>query len=334
MEPLPNYETGSQAKNHTNGSGLSIGFGIAPPDNIKYHFSGHETFPFRYAWLPKGILNLQKDQRLFSSKDAIVTLGVGKNMVRSIQHWCDTLGLIESVPGERGAYQVTEIGGKLFGEDGWDIYMENPGTLWLLHWQLASRWDRASTWFLAFTRWNTDEFTRDQLCSWLLRVKENESPSSRGTKASIKRDVDTFIRTYVPSKVTRTRPLEDTFDCPLVELGLISEAGRDTFDFVRGPKPSLPDEIFTYALVDFWRNRALASKTLTFETLMHAQGSPGRAFKLSENALVERLERLPEWTHMTFGDTAGQRQVYLQADTVINPLDILAKYYATTEPAK
>ena len=67
----------------------------SPPDKIKpsfsghetFSFSGHETFPFRYTWLKKGVDAVSDDPSVFSSDRATITLGVGKNMVRSIRHW-------------------------------------------------------------------------------------------------------------------------------------------------------------------------------------------------------------------------------------------------------
>ena len=57
-----------------------------------YTFSGHETFPFRYPWLKKGFDAVREDVSVFGRDDAITTLGVGKNMVRSIRHWCLAAG--------------------------------------------------------------------------------------------------------------------------------------------------------------------------------------------------------------------------------------------------
>ena len=54
------------------------------PDKIKPSFSGHETFPFRYTWLKKGVDAVRDDPSVFTSDRATITLGVGKNMVRSI----------------------------------------------------------------------------------------------------------------------------------------------------------------------------------------------------------------------------------------------------------
>ena len=298
--------------------------GTESPEHLS--FSGHQTFPFRYTWLPKGVHYIQQYPDLFARDDAMVILGVGKNMVDSIRHWCETLRLIEVT--ERGRQTVpTQLGQQLLGSAGWDPYMEDPATLWLLHWILVSRRDRASTWYLAFTRFSADIFRSVDLRNWLLRLV-TANRSGRVTEESMRRDVEVFLRTYCPATANRDLPFEDTFDCPLVELGLIQRLELDYYRFARGPKPTLPDAIFIYALLDYWRRVASAQQTMTFETILRGPGSPGAAFKLSENALVERLEGLPDWSRLEYDDTAGLRVVLrrdLQAE--MDRFSILGHYY-------
>lgn len=258
-------------------------------------------------------------------------LGVGKNMVSSIRHWCLTLGMIE-VEARSGIVHTTELGDCLFAPEGWDPYLEDVGTLWLLHWLLVRRAERASTWHLAFTRWNATSFTRDQLVSWLLEVSR-DSPVTRATPASLRRDVDVFVRTYTSSRPTRDLSLEDAFDSPLVELGLIEEVEPRLFLFARGSRPSLPTEIFAFALLDHWQQRFPQQRTLSFEAIQAGPGSPGSAFKLSENALAERLETLPSWTGLNYDETAGTRVVIrTESDGTKEqsaPMAALRRYYGT-----
>lgn len=290
-------------------------------------FSGHQTFPLRFPWLPKAVQRLLDYSDLFTSTDAMVILGVGKNMVDSIRHWSQVLGVVER---DDGRYVVTSLGQRLFKADGWDPYLEDPGTLWLLHWQLVSKLEKASTWYLAFTQWNREGFSRDELVAWLVRQAESQ-PGTRATQGSIKRDVDVFIRTYVQSASIATRPPEETFDSPLVELGLIREVGRDVYEFVKGPRSTLPDEILAFSLMSHWTSAAPQQQTLSLENLLHGRGSPGAAFKLSENVLVERLERLPTWTKMRFDDTAGMRQLLRQSGERFEPMTALEHYYDVSE---
>ena len=296
--------------------------------DIPLSFSGHESFSLRYAWLPKVIQALHQHPNLFERDDDLVILGVGKNMVRSMRHWCIAMQLIE-LP-QRGALDApTQLGKSLFAEDGWDPYLEDPGTLWLLHWLLASRPEKASTWFLTFSQFTPDSgegFTRTELVEWLNR-KLSDRPTVRATINSLKRDVDVFIRTYVPSPVKATHPPEDSFDSPLAELGILKEVKRDTFTFDEGSKAALPDLIFLYALLEYWNNMMSHQETLSFDQIAHGLGSPGAVFKLRENKLAERLERLPSWSGITFDETAGMRQL-LRTGELLEPLSILKSHYA------
>src|SRR5215475_2154443 len=61
---------------------------------IEYRISGHESFPCRYTWLPKAVRGLDVDSKLFADEEkAMVDLGVGKNMVRSIRFWSLATGM-------------------------------------------------------------------------------------------------------------------------------------------------------------------------------------------------------------------------------------------------
>ena len=303
---------------------------------LRYSFSGHQTFPFRYAWLPKGVSAARSDPEVFSRPDALVRLGVGKNMVASIRFWCDALGLLEV---RRRTCSLTPLGELLFGSgpihddrnpapdstlSGADPYLEDPGTLWLLHWQLASRPYPASTWFLAFTRWSESVFTREELARWLSRCA-SESLSSRCSFNSIRRDVDVFLSTYTLAQRGQRHQFEDGFDCPLAELGLIRRFDRGHYTFERGARPSLPDEILAYALADFWQDRAADQETLPVERVLFGPGSPGAAFKLGDRDMASILERLPDESGFRYDETAGQRMIF--RDRHHNPLEFISKYY-------
>ena len=94
--------------------------------NIKYTFSDHESFPCKSLWLKKGY-DFVNHERNFNAPDAVIDLGVGKNMVSSIRFWLKSFGLYD------GEY-LSELAYYLFDEvAGRDKYMEDLATLWLLH---------------------------------------------------------------------------------------------------------------------------------------------------------------------------------------------------------
>ena len=305
-------------------------------DKINASFSGHETFPFRYTWLKKGVDavdGVRGKPVIFTDDSATITLGVGKNMVRSIHHWCQVAGLIEFRGvdlNNRRRFAPTDFGDKIFADGGFDPYLEDAATLWLIHWQLTTNVSRLTTWYWAFSIFGRNEFGRDtfiaELINWVERNTRN-----RISENSIKRDIDCFLRTYVPSRLTKTTLMEDTFDCPLVELNLISDSSdSNAYRFHRGPKLSLPIEIFAAALSDFWDAHFSGNNTLTLANIAYSEGSPGRTFLLDEDTLVEYLEGLDNLTAgaMRYDETAGLKQVYREKK--MTPMELINRYYESS----
>lgn len=299
----------------------------------QHSFSGHDTFPFRYAWLKKGVDAVSSDPGVFAREDAITILGVGKNMVRSIRHWCLAAGLVEEAPDSRGsALRVTTLGEKLFGDGGFDPYLEDPATLWLLHWQIASNRSRATTWFWAFSHFHEPEFSREALLQALLRWVPLLSGKAVA-EISVRRDVDCFFRTYLRARNWRGKVIEESLDCPLVELALIrSSPDGHTFSFARGEKDTLPDGLLFYATLQFWESFATDGNVLSLYDVCRQPGSPGQLFKLDDDSIAARYERFEEATQgaVVYDETAGLKQLYRRRN--ITPFRLLARTYGAAEP--
>lgn len=301
-------------------------------ESTYFSFSGHETFPFRYGWLKKGVDRVSNDPAFFSKERALIDLGVGKNMVRSIRHWCLAARLIEEcsgASGNRSQLVPTRVGRSVFFDDGFDPYLEDPATLWLIHWLVASNEKMATTWHWAFSHWSSTEFTKDNLISGIRSRLENHGhkPISDDT---LKRDVDCFVRVYARSQQSKSLIVEDSLDCPLVDLRLMTElSDNKTYQFQRGPQASLPDEVFVLALIEYWQSSAPSVDTMAFGNIAFAPGSPGRIFKLDEDSLTSRLERIESASGgaLAYDETAGLKQVYRRPGRQVDQLKLLSSYY-------
>lgn len=83
----------------------------------KYVFSGHESFSCKQLWLKKGYDFLVHGNN-FNAPDAVIELGVGKNMVSSIRYWLRAFMLTSND-------QLTPIADYIFNdENGVDPYVE------------------------------------------------------------------------------------------------------------------------------------------------------------------------------------------------------------------
>jgi hypothetical protein len=56
-------------------------------------FSGHETFICKQFWLKKGYDHITENKS-FQDDSAVVSLGVGRNMVASINYWLRAFNVI------------------------------------------------------------------------------------------------------------------------------------------------------------------------------------------------------------------------------------------------
>ena len=297
--------------------------------SIRPTFSGHDTFPFRYTWLKKAVDAVKQDPGIFSREDALVELGVGKNMVNSIRHWAGLTDVVTDLKNSKTKsrqFQLTHFGQKLLSDRGWDPYLEDIATLWLIHWKICTQPEKATTWYFAFSRFPHVEFTKDQLLHDLLLFADTNN-YNKSTNI-IERDIDCFIRTYVPSRNTRNGILEDTLDCPLTELGLIQDFDqKGLYVFSRGPQLELPDHVFAFSLTEHWNQLHGDKGSLSFEEIAYGEGSPGLVFKLDEDSLAYRLGSLEKLSNGTFryDETSSLRQVY--RSHAIDANDFLKMYY-------
>lgn len=297
----------------------------------RFKFSGHQTFAFRYGWIEKGICGLLEHGDLFSRSDALVLLGVGKNMVSSIRHWCELTQLIEEDKdsGKRGgaALRVSDIGRRLLDKDGWDPFLEDDASLWLIHWLLVTNPSIVTTWQIAFSFMQRPDFSRIELLDYMgIYAERNGVKVNEG---SLSRDIDCFLRTYATSQAKNNREvMEDGFDCPLQELGLLQSSPDDElYRFSIGMKPTLPSAIFGYALLQYFDTARQGMNTMSVQECLYGAGSPGQAFKLDENALIAYIEEVGSLSKgkIAMDETAGLKQIYRRKE--MDPVKLLGQYY-------
>ena len=281
------------------------------------HFSGHETFPLRQMWLKKAFDQAvdggQVPKSTFTDEKAIASFGVGKNMVSSIRHWAMACDVLRESSGNPLFFYISPIASEILRDGGLDPYAENPTTAWYAHWWLAGRGNRATTWRWLFNNVTAPTFTRHELEAPLEDFARKLDPKRKLSTSTLSRDLETCLRSYAP-RFAGGSP-EDFAEPLLGELGLLQEVHKGQYAFRRGPKVTLHDGLFAYALLDYWDSTARDLSSMAFETIAYAEGSPGRVFKLDEDSVADRLMGLSDLTEgfLAWTDTAGLRQLHKKA---------------------
>lgn len=293
----------------------------------RYRFSGHQTFVARNGWLEKGVNLILNNPHGFLDSDAVVQLGVGKNMVESIKYWCQQTGLIEDSD-VAGTMRLTDLGRFLFGDGkkaGVDPYLEDDASLWLLHYHIVTS-AAQSTWSVVLNHYNKPEFTKPELESFVSRYISDRKVTV--SDRTVERDVECFLHFYAG---TRSKVFEENVDAPFLVLGLIqptSSSGLWRMNI--GRKHNLPDAVVGFAVLHFMLKTDDFAPSLS--SLLFDPFSPGQVFKLDQHAFVEALLRIEHNLKgiLRHHETAGMETVLYNGtrESVLNDaMAFLNQYY-------
>ena len=186
-------------------------------------FRAHDTFAIRKGWLNKGLRNIEKAPDVFISKDnnPMDVLGIGANMVKSLRYWLQATGLtVEPNSGKR-TQSLTTIGEIIYNND---PYFEETGSLWLVHYGLATNFEDATSWYLFFNEFQMQEFSEDDFYKSLRKFITMQDGETMPSSRAISDDFKCIINTYYSGKRNSGDDIdpENNIECPLTELGLIS----------------------------------------------------------------------------------------------------------------
>ena len=268
-----------------------------------------------------------QEGKSFSADDAVVGLGVGKNMVRSIKYWLKAFGVIQLDDDV-----LTEEGERIFTREDGDPYLESIGTIWLLHYLLVKT-GHASLYSLVFNDFRRlrPEFKADQLDSYVARYcSENELSSYN--QNTVGRDIRVLLNNYLPPSINKKSDIEDSFAGLLFELRLIEI--KTKLDVIRekkvsyyaiepGHRDSLPNQILLYTVLDYLGG----DRTVTFQDLYNGHNSPGSIFALSQEGLYQKIQEIvKDDPRISYSETAGNRILQFPA-SFDTKSEILDAYY-------
>lgn len=290
---------------------------LVSSETIKYTFSGHDSFQCRQLWLKKGFDFVQKGQS-FNNEDAVVKLGVGKNMVSAIRYWLKAFNIIDNKD------KPTEFGIKLLDtEDGYDPFLEDDASLWLLHYQLIKT-GLASTYSIIFNEFRKEKllFNKDTYVNYLKRRKETES-SLAFNENTVADDFVVFVKMYQGSATSKD--VEDSFSGILSEIELLKTIGNgkeEQYQIENSEREKLPEAILLFSIID----NAIYGNSISLNSLEYDSNSPGSIFALNRTGLTNKISDIADNNNdITFTDHAGIKE--LQFKNKPNAYSVLDTYY-------
>lgn len=287
-------------------------------------FRGHETFFIRKGWLYKGMNNVVKEPGVFqgTAGNPMDVLGLGANMVKSLRYWLIASGLTSEPKSGKRNQELTELG-KIIYEN--DLYMEEIGSLWLVHYMLAANEDDATSWYLFFNEFNKTEFDVDDFRSCIMKYVRMQGDASMPSDRVIDDDFTCVMNTYVPRirlNPAKVHP-ENNIDCPLGELELVDVVDKKKGLFKKTvPKlDMLPDLILLAVIINSNDN----AKEIRISTLQGEKNQIGKLFNLDSISLINALYKLEKTGFIKVIRTAGLDVIQITTD--MSFCDCVRAYY-------
>lgn len=278
-----------------------------PANTRRYLFSGHESFFCKPLWLKKGY-DAYMSGTSFSSPEAVAVLGVGKNMVSSIRYWLNAFGILENGT-------VAPWADAIFRDGGWDPYMEDEGTLWLLHYALVSR-RVASIYALTFLDFRREKkvFDKAQLQAFISRKCSDPDQKNTFNANTVGKDINVLLHNYLLSEKAKSN---EDYSAIFLDLGLMVHEEGDRYAFGETPLARIHPDILLYVLLDY------GEKTLSLDALQEI----ALIFGLTMTDLAVLLRRIvqehPE--EVTYTDNSGVKNFQFLKE--LDPAAVLGHYY-------
>lgn len=277
----------------------------------KYSFSGHESFVCKSLWLKKGFDFIYAGLD-YNAPEAVVQLGVGKNMVSSIRYWMKAFSMSQND-------QLTDIAKYILDTDsGKDPYIEDLGTLWLLHFLLVST-EEATLYNLVFTRLQKERktFDRQNMINFVRRIMTEDNKQNLFNENTVKKDIAVLLQNYVlPQK---SKALDD-YSALLIDLDIIKiNVDGKSYSFNLEGKRLIPWQIFLYAII----SQKGTDNTVSYDLLQEI----GLMFCMNDLEVIEMCKTIQDnhSNEIRYSDTAGIKQ--LQFIQEITCEEALEEYY-------
>ena len=289
---------------------------------MKFQFSGHDKFICKHFWLKKAY-DFSIDNNKFTQDEAVVDLGVGKNMVSSIRFWSKSFGILNDDD------EISDFANYILSDRGKDPFCEDTATIWLLHYKLATI-NKASLYNIFFNKFTKEriEFSKDHLFDFIkIYCQKNDYDVNENTLYS---DISVFLKSYLKPKRYK-KNIEDTYSGLLQELNIFNEFEIDKvaqgekiwYRVENDHKEGLPYQIVLYAILNQLDDK---DKSISFREILTGFNSPGLIFALNPDTLYQYIKEITNnFESIVFSETAGNQ--ILQLNSNFDKLSILNDYY-------
>jgi len=291
-------------------------------------FRAHDTFAIRKGWLHKGMRHVINNPRVFVDKDInqMDELGMGANMVKALRYWLQAVGLTVEGVGNTREQALTPIG-QIIWEN--DSYIEEDGTLYLLHYLLASNKELATSWYYFFNHINSNEIDKQTFLDNLKLYIDLEGDGTSVAERSLEDDFDCIIKTYIPTSKTSNRKEnspENNMDSPLCDTYLVAINDKKAKTYKKTtPRAGAINPLIVLAVIINEKNKNGDAGDIKISRFEKDPCNIGRIFNFDSFTISNYLDRLANLGYIKVIRTSGLDIVQIKTEMTF--IECVAAYY-------
>lgn len=291
-------------------------------------FRAHDTFFIRKGWLSKGMKYVQCKPDIFIDKDEkpMDVLGIGANMVKALRYWLQAVGLTQEATSGKRIQTFTELGESIFEHD---RFIEEIGTLYLLHYKLASNEEGATAWYYFFNKFSMTEFSKEDFVIALQNYVLMNEKEPRVVPRSLNDDFSCIVNTYLPrykANSNRVSP-ENNIDCPFGELGLIDILSKEKKIYRKSTPAAV--SFNPWIALAIIVEQANGRNEIGLNELLTTECNIGKTFNLDAITMLDVLHRMERMEEIKIIRTAGLDIIRINNHRTFQ--ECVDKYYASIE---
>lgn len=285
----------------------------------------HGSFYLRSGWGTKIIQAVDEDQMIFTPANelkAVDNIGLGRVMVKALRYWADATGLTREIKVQNGIKEEPTALYRLIEAN--DRYFQKPGSLLLLHRNLARNKENATAWYWAFNEFDQQAFTKDEFAEGLHYYLAVNGMTVK--KAAADKEFNCFKNTYLSDKRFDIKSAvdEDTYPM-LAPLHLLRLNEEKKYEKCSLSKADIPLLVLIYAIAMDNLEESRSGGQISIDKLMEEKKQVGKYFCIRYSKLIEMLVEAENRQLLTLNNNFGNRHIEF-AD--IPYASILNEYFA------
>ncbi len=281
----------------------------------------HGSFYLRSGWGTKIIQAVEADDIVFSpvnEQEAVDRIGLGRVMIKALRYWADASGLTTEEKVQGGiAERRTDLFDLLEAND---RYFQKPGSLLLLHRNIALNEENATAWYWAFNEFDKQAFTKEEFVDGLHYFLAVNEMSIK--KAAVDKEFNCFKNTYLADKKFDIKTVMDEDTYPFFgSLHLLRVNEDKKFEKTYLTKAEMPLQILIYAIAKDNPEESSHRGQISIDKIMEEKRQVGRYFPMRYTKLIDMLLEAENKKLLTLNNNFGNRFIEfsdVQYDKLLN----------------